>query len=45
MTDYTIALRAMSQGRGKYSFVFARYDEVPGSEAQKIIAASKSDKE
>lgn len=45
MTDYTIALRAMSQGRGKYNFVFARYDEVPGSEAQKIIAASKSDKE
>ncbi len=45
MTDYTIALRAMSQGRGKYNFVFSRYDEVPGSEAQKIIAASKSDKE
>lgn len=45
MTDYTIALRAMSQGRGKYNFAFARYDEVPGSEAQKIIAASKSEKE
>ena len=43
MTDYTISLRAMSQGRGKYNFVFARYDEVPGNEAQKIIAAAKVD--
>ncbi len=43
MTDYTISLRAMSQGRAKYSFVFARYDEVPGNEAQKIIAAAKVD--
>lgn len=44
MTDYTIALRAMSQGRGKYDFAFARYDEVPGAEAQKIIAAAEKDK-
>ncbi len=45
MTDYTIALKAMSQGRGKYNFSFARYDEVPAAQAQKIIAASKSDNE
>ena len=45
MTDYTIALRAMSQGRGKYDFVFSRYDEMPPNEAQKIIAAAKSENE
>lgn len=43
MTDYTISLRAMSQGRGKFDFEFARYDEVPANEAQKIIAAAKAD--
>lgn len=41
MTDYTIVLRAMTQGRGQYSFKFVRYEEVPGNEAQKIIAAAK----
>ncbi|MGN1346717.1 MAG: elongation factor G [Eubacteriales bacterium] len=41
MTDYTIALRAMSQGRGKYDFVVDRYEEVPSSVAQKIIAEAK----
>lgn len=43
MTDYTIVLRAMTQGRGQYSFNFVRYEEVPASEAQKIIAAAKLD--
>lgn len=38
MTDYTISLRAMTQGRGKYDFVVDRYEEVPGAVAQKIIA-------
>lgn len=38
MTDYTISLRAMTQGRGKYDFVIDRYEEVPGAVAQKIIA-------
>lgn len=41
MTDYTIVLRAMTQGRGQYSFHFVRYEEVPGNEAQKIIANAK----
>ncbi len=45
MMDYTIILRAMTQGRGKYTFNFARYEEVPGSEAQKIIAAAKVEEE
>ncbi|MBE6599068.1 MAG: elongation factor G [Ruminococcaceae bacterium] len=38
MMDYTIALRAMSQGRGTFDFVVDRYEEVPGAVAQKIIA-------
>lgn len=41
MNDYTISLRAMTQGRGKYSFKHARYEEVPSNIAQKIIAAYK----
>jgi len=40
MMDYTIALRAMTQGRGKFDFIVDRYEEVPGAVAQKIIAES-----
>ncbi|MFR5889534.1 MAG: hypothetical protein ACLUFM_00765 [Lachnospiraceae bacterium] len=39
MTDYVIALRAMSQGRAHFTFKVERYEEVPGNIAQKIIAA------
>ena len=45
MTDYTIALRAMSQGRGSFDFTIDRYEEVPASVAQKIIADTKVDAE
>ncbi len=45
MTDYTIALRAMSQGRGSFDFTIDRYEEVPASVAQKIIADAKVDVE
>ena len=38
MTDYTIALRAMTQGKGSFTYTVTRYDEVPGNIAQKIIA-------
>ncbi len=38
MMDYTIALRAMTQGRGFFDFTVDRYEEVPGAVAQKIIA-------
>ncbi len=41
MVDYTISLRAMSQGRGKYDFTVDRYEEVPSSVAQKVIADAK----
>ncbi len=43
MSDYTIALRAMSQGRGRFDFTVDRYQEVPSATAQKIIAESKNE--
>ncbi len=42
MVEYTIDLRAMTQGKGVYTFYFTRYEEVPGTEAQKIIAEAKA---
>ena len=41
MNTYTIALRAMSQGRGSFEYDFARYDEAPSHIAQKIIEQAK----
>ena len=41
MSNYTIALRAMSQGRGSFDFDFARYEEAPNNIAQKIIEEAK----
>jgi len=41
MGDYSIALRAMSQGRGTYTFKIVRYEEVPANVAQKIIEDAK----
>ncbi|MBR5446273.1 MAG: elongation factor G, partial [Clostridia bacterium] len=45
MMDYTISLRAMSQGRGFYDFTVDRYEEVPGAVAQKVIAEADKDDE
>ncbi len=41
MTDYVIALRAMTQGRGRFDFDFVRYEEVPASLTAKIIEEAK----
>ncbi|MBO7304380.1 MAG: elongation factor G, partial [Clostridia bacterium] len=41
MTDYVIALRAMTQGRGRFDFDIVRYEEVPASLTDKIIADAK----
>ncbi len=41
MGDYTINLRAMSQGRGKFVFRFLRYDEAPGQVSVKVIEEAK----
>ena len=41
MSNYTIALRAISQGRGSFEYEFARYEEAPAGVAQKIIEDAK----
>ena len=41
MQDYVITLRAATQGRGRFDFDFIRYDEVPSSIADKIIAEAQ----
>ena len=43
MTDYVVALRAMTQGRARFDFEFVRYEEVPAPVAQKIIAEANRD--
>ena len=43
MSDYVIALRAMSQGRGRFTFAVERYEEVPAAIAQKVIANAAVD--
>jgi len=45
LRDYTIVLRAMTQGRGAFTYRFVRYEEVPATEAQKIIAEAKAQAE
>ena len=45
MMDYTIALRASTQGRGSFTYEFVRYEEVPANVAQKIIAEAAKDAE
>ncbi len=42
MTDYVITLRASTQGRGRFDFDFIRYDEVPASLTDKIIAEAQN---
>ena len=41
MQTYTIQLRAMSQGRGRYEFRFARYEELPAALTPKIVEEAK----
>ena len=43
MADYPIALRAMTQGRGVFTFRFERYVVVPANVAQKIIDEAKKE--
>ncbi|MBQ9848949.1 MAG: elongation factor G [Clostridia bacterium] len=45
MTVYAVQLRAMTQGRGTYTFDFVRYEEAPAEVAQKVIAEAKLDEE
>ena len=43
MTDYVISLRAATQGRGRFDFDFIRYDEVPASITEKVVAEAKKE--
>ena len=45
MFKYATDLRSMTQGRGKFSMEFVRYEEVPASMADKVIAEAKARRE
>ncbi|MDO5041002.1 MAG: elongation factor G [Peptoniphilus sp.] len=45
MFEYSIDLRAMTQGRGTFTMEFVRYEEVPSNIAEKIIAEAKEREE
>lgn len=45
MARYTIDLKSMTQGRGKFRMEFSHYEEVPAQFADKIIEKAKQDKE
>ena len=44
LTKYAIDLRSMTQGRGRFTSEFARYEEVPPQAQEKIIADAKAAK-
>ena len=41
MTVYAVQLRAMTQGRGTYTFEFLRYEEAPANIVQKVVEEAK----
>ena len=45
MVRYTIDLKSMTQGRGKFKMEFDHYEEVPAQDAEKIIAQAKQQRE
>lgn len=45
MANYTITLRATTQGRGNFTYSFDRYAEAPANVAQKIIDEAKKNAE
>ena len=42
--EYSVDLRSLTQGRGVYTSEFARYEEVPYDQQQKIIAEANKNK-
>lgn len=45
MYRYAIDLKSITQGRGTFKMEFTRYEEVPASLVEKIVAAAKAEKE
>jgi elongation factor G len=41
MQRYSIDLRSITSGRGSFEMEFARYEEAPPNEAQRVIAAAR----
>ncbi len=45
MGTYAIQLRAMTQGRGSYTYEFTHYEEAPADVTAKVVAEAKKDME
>jgi elongation factor G len=45
LSDYAIALKSITQGRGSFKMDFAQYEEVPARLAEEIIAKRKAEQE
>jgi elongation factor G len=45
MLSYAPDLRAITGGRGEYTMEFARYEEVPGHLASKVVDEARSGQE
>lgn len=43
MTDFSTAMRSITQGMAAFTFEFERYEDVPANIAQKVIEANKKD--
>ena len=45
MHDFTTFIRQVTQGRGSFTFTFARYEEAPSNVAQTVIEEAKNEAE
>jgi elongation factor G len=45
MLNYAPDLRSITGGQGEYTMEFARYEEIPGQLAQKVVEEAKADEE
>lgn len=45
MARYTIDLKSITQGRGKFTMEFAQYEEVPAQNIEKIVEKTRLEKE
>ena len=41
MSDFAIALRSVTAGRGSFTLEFARYEDAPSNIAEKVISEAK----
>ena len=45
MSDFSTAMRSITQGRASFTLAFERYEELPAQIAQKVIDAAKSEED